>query len=65
MEVLINKPFDYAVLAQEHKRYFVVVCGTSALFDVWVEKTIAETDVTCPQSPYQLKFQKSKVCKIN
>ncbi|MBC7381140.1 MAG: hypothetical protein H7346_27395 [Burkholderiaceae bacterium] len=24
-----------------------------------------EAVVTCPQSPYQSKFQKSKVCKIN
>lgn len=45
MEVLINKPFDYSVIAQDQRRYFVIACGTSAMFDVWIEKTVAQADV--------------------
>ena len=45
MEVLITKPFDYAVIAQDQRRYFVIACGTSAMFDVWVEKTSAQAEI--------------------
>jgi hypothetical protein len=42
MEVIVNKPFNYAVLIDGDKAFIVVVCGTSALYDVWVQKTKAE-----------------------
>jgi hypothetical protein len=44
MEVLVNKPFDYAVIAQDQRRYFVIACGTSAMFDIWIEKTVDQAD---------------------
>jgi hypothetical protein len=44
MEVLVNKPFDYSVIALDHRRHFVIACGTSAMFDVWIEKTVAQAD---------------------
>ncbi|GAA5162211.1 hypothetical protein GCM10025770_12690 [Viridibacterium curvum] len=42
MEVLVNNPFDFAVLAEGEMGYVVVVCGTSALFDVWIKKPRSE-----------------------
>jgi uncharacterized protein YbjQ (UPF0145 family) len=42
MEVLASKPFNYAVLAEGEQAFIAVVCGTSALYEVWVRKTRAE-----------------------
>lgn len=42
MEVLVNKPFDHAILVDGDNAYIVVVCGTSALFDVWIKKSQSE-----------------------
>nr|WP_321269649.1 hypothetical protein [uncultured Tolumonas sp.] len=39
MEILAQKPFDYAVVADGNNAFIIVVCGTSALFDVWINKT--------------------------
>ena len=38
---------------------------SGALAQWWLVAGVASGVLACPQSPYQSKFQKSKVCKIN
>jgi hypothetical protein len=45
----------------ETSQAFAVACRQQGLRGV----LYALVRVTCPQSPYQAKFQKSEVCKIN
>jgi hypothetical protein len=51
MEVLASKPFDHAVLAEGEDGFVVVICGTSALYEVWIRTTRTEAVALLADEP--------------
>jgi hypothetical protein len=44
MEVLVDRPFDYTVVAEGELAWLIVVCGTVAVFNVHVSRSRAEVE---------------------
>lgn len=51
MEVLKHQPGEFAIVADGDFAAVVVICGTSALFEVWVKQTRAKAIALLANGP--------------